>query len=345
MGLWGTLDTMPIDELMQWLAFANRAGKLLVKYSAVTKIVVLESGMVIKAASTDPREYLGQFLLNFGLITEDQLQKAFETQQETHVLLGKILTMTGICSEDQIQRMLTLKIRESIMDLMLILEGSFEFQDGSQPTDTSIVPIAVELNAIVKEGLERRAHYQQIRRIIPTNAHRFETQKLLIPADLDRQSTDALMLEQVRQGLSVADIVLKFHSLDYPILRRMFDLVQRGWLKVIEPSPVAGPADNIPDVDIEIDSEFEKSVHPQTDEQALLESLRGELLVDKSVPVLLKADIVRSDSRLTPAQRYLLGRIDGTRSLRTIIMVSPLKEIDALTAFRSLIKNGAVALQ
>jgi hypothetical protein len=249
MSLSGTLDTMSIGELMQWLTFVNRTGKLTVKCRTVTKEITLESGMVVKAASTDSREYFGQFLINFGLITEDQLHKAFETQQETHVLLGKILTMTGICSEEQIQRMLTLKFRESIMDLMLVSEGSFEFQDGTQPTDPSIVPIAVELNAIVKEGLLRYKQYQQIRRVIPTNAHRFEVQELIIPADLDRQSTDALVLDHVRQGLSVADMVLTFHSLDYPILRRVFDLVQRGWLTVIEPSSLAIPID-LPEVDI-----------------------------------------------------------------------------------------------
>ncbi len=91
MGLWGTLDAMPISELMQWLAKVNRSGTLIVEYSGVTKSIILESGMVVKVASTDPREYLGQLLVNFGLITEEQLQKAFVTQQETKVLLGKIL--------------------------------------------------------------------------------------------------------------------------------------------------------------------------------------------------------------------------------------------------------------
>lgn len=256
MGLWGTLDTLPIGNLLQWLASDHRTGKLLVKCATTSKVVVLEAGMVVKAASTDPREYFGQFLTNFGLITDDQLQKAFETQQETHVLLGKILTMTGICSEDQIQRMLTLKIRESVMDLMLRSEGSFEFQDGVQSIDTSIVPVAVELGAIVREGLERYAHYQQIRKVIPTNAHRLEVQNALIPAGLDQQSTDALVLEQVRQGLSVDDIVLRFHSLDYPILRKIFELVQRGWLKVIGPNPPLATA-QLPDIEIEIESGLE----------------------------------------------------------------------------------------
>ena len=254
MGLWGTLDAMPIGELMQWLAKVNRSGTLIVEYSGVTKSVVLESGMVVKVASTDPREYLGQLLVNFGLITEDQLQKAFVTQQETQVLLGKILTMTGICSEEQIQRVLVLKIRESIMDLMLVSEGSFEFQNDLQPIDPSSVPVAVELFAVVKEGLERCVHYQQIRQVIPSNAHRFERQELFIPTDLDPQSIDALVLEQVRQGQNVADMVLTFHSLDYPILKRIFDLVQRGWLTVVEPNPVSIPAD-LPDVDIEIESD------------------------------------------------------------------------------------------
>ena len=85
MSLSGTLDTMPVHELTDWMSKKKSTGILTLKRAGVTKTMTIESGQVINAASTDAREYLGQFLINFGVVTEDQLQKAFETQLETKV--------------------------------------------------------------------------------------------------------------------------------------------------------------------------------------------------------------------------------------------------------------------
>ena len=80
-------------------------------------------------------------------------------------------------------------------------------------------------------------------------------------------------------------------------------------------------------------------------ESGLVDALRNEMLTDKCVPYLLRDDLLAISSKWTPAQRYILSRIDGQRNLRSIIMVSPLKEVEALKTFRSLIKAGYVALR
>jgi hypothetical protein len=54
---------------------------------------------VISSASNDPREYLGQFLMSHGYLTEPELKKAMEVQQQSRILLGKILVMIDVISE------------------------------------------------------------------------------------------------------------------------------------------------------------------------------------------------------------------------------------------------------
>jgi len=80
-------------------------------------------------------------------------------------------------------------------------------------------------------------------------------------------------------------------------------------------------------------------------ESGLVDALRSDMLSDKCVPYLLRDDLLAISSKWTPAQRYILSRIDGQRNLRSIIMVSPLKEVEALKTFRVLIKAGYVALR
>jgi len=390
-GLQGTFDTMSVAELIRWLSDKQATGILSFRRAGIDKRVTIEQGKVTNAASTDPREYFGQFLINFGLVTEDQLQKAFETQLETKVLIGKILVMTGVVNEEQVLRMLDLKIRETFLDVFLWEQGMFEFQDGMVPDDPSVVHVSVELARLLKEGQSRKKTYLEIRKVIPDNSSCFEFNEQKTPADLDPRSADGVMLDMARQGVAVTDIILRFHSLDFPILKNLYDLVQKGWLSVISKTTRATksednglpelevvelePSDSEEDSGVEPDNfllkaekamkgrDYDRAIsilksglaeHPydpdlcealELAEKGLTDNLKSEMLSDKRIPYLLRDDILQISSRWTPAQRYILSRIDGHRTLRSIIMVSPLKEVEALKTFHGLIKANLVGLR
>ena len=440
MGLKGTLETMPVVDLLLWMSKRSQTGMLKFRRGQIDKTLTLEDGRVINASSNDPREYFGQFLINFGMITEDQLQKAFETQQETRVLLGRILVMTGLVTEEQIHQMLELKIRETLLDVFLWNVGAFEFLDGVRPDDPSVVHVAVNMLDLYQEGVARRNDMLRIRTLIPDNSCRFDVVDSEVTLAADPGSTESAILAMGRQGMSVSDIILSFHSMDYPMLRALHDMVDKGWMRVLstaaqastpkpapaepapaEPAPVepapakpapakpapAKPAPAKPvapepassseakapgpisKLDIQIE-ELEPSPEPleegadnfllqaqghiqqkrfaeavdtlntglgahpfdpelvealATAERALADRLRSQLLVDEQIPYLLAEDLTPISEKLTAPQRYVLSRVDGERSLRSIIMVSPLREVDALRTFRTLVDQGIIGLR
>src|SRR5262245_26811519 len=94
-GLSGDLGTMPLKDLVSYLGNRRASGTLHLKRWPVQKQVWLQEGLVLSASSNQAREFLGQFLINMGHLTEDQFAKAYETQKETRVFLGKILVMIG----------------------------------------------------------------------------------------------------------------------------------------------------------------------------------------------------------------------------------------------------------
>jgi hypothetical protein len=47
---------------------------------------------------------------------------------------------------------------------------------------------------------------------------------------------------------------------------------------------------------------------------------------------------------LTAPERYLLSRFDGKRELRSIVQVSPIRELDALKFVRQFVDAGVVEL-
>jgi len=96
MSVSGNLKTMLPGDLLQWLSLGQKTGTLLVSNKGVEKKIFFGNGRVISSASNDPREYLGQFLMSHGYITEEELMKAMEVQQQSRILLGKILVMIDV---------------------------------------------------------------------------------------------------------------------------------------------------------------------------------------------------------------------------------------------------------
>src|SRR5678809_1530111 len=63
LSLSGTLYTMPLTDLLQWLDSARKTGTLAVRGARHTKRIYLKEGRIISSSSDDPTEQLGQFLL------------------------------------------------------------------------------------------------------------------------------------------------------------------------------------------------------------------------------------------------------------------------------------------
>ena len=168
MSIAGNLKTMELSELLQWLSMSKKTGTLVVDNSRVQKQIFFEHGRVISSASTDPSEHLGSFLVSHGFITERELTQAMKTQQSNKMLLGKILTTVGAVSEEDLHHMLRMKSEEGIFDVFTWPEGEFRFLDGKLPPNYNMVPISLDVAAIVMEGLQRLDEWKRIREVIPS---------------------------------------------------------------------------------------------------------------------------------------------------------------------------------
>src|SRR5438067_10126973 len=111
--------TMNASDLLQWVSLGQKNGTMVVAREAVEKRIFFRAGRVISSASNDPREYLGQFLMSHGYLTEPELMKAMEVQHQSGILLGKILVMIDVINEEELQRLMRLKAEEEIYEVFL----------------------------------------------------------------------------------------------------------------------------------------------------------------------------------------------------------------------------------
>jgi hypothetical protein len=224
MAIAGNLRTMQLSELLQWLSTGVKTGTLVVRGAPGEKRIYFSKGRVTSSSSTLEREHLGRFLVGFGFITEEELIRALEVQQESRILLGKILVMIGAIKEEELADLVRLKAAETIYDIFLWTEGSFAFIDGEIPS-LPMVPISTDVTGIIMEGLRRFDEWQRIKTRIPTMR---VIPSLVVPVEEDLGERDKMILTAVNGRRAIDQIALETHNPDFHVARLVYDLLLTG---------------------------------------------------------------------------------------------------------------------
>lgn len=220
----GDIELMPVGDLIVWIANRALSVTFTVKKRGMEARFVIREGKLWQGMSLDPREYLGQHLINFGYISEEQLQKAFDTQQETHVPLGRVLVMVDAVKQDQLERVLLFKTRESLLEAMSWTEGTFKLVD-EVPADRDLdTTHPVDLHEAHSEALARASMWHEIRNVFPSDATRVDV--TVDPGELT--GFDKKLVQLMLAGRSIGEASLELRAMDFQTYARLYDLYNRG---------------------------------------------------------------------------------------------------------------------
>jgi tetratricopeptide (TPR) repeat protein len=369
MSIQGDFATMPLPDLLQWLAISQKTGILLLQRGEIVKEIYFCQGKIVASASNDPREYFGQFLLSYDKIDEADLMRAFIKQGETGIKLGRILVMEGLLSEDEVQRFLRIKAEESIYDLFLWQVGTFKFYNDA-PAQESHVAIRMDVTSILMEGTRRADEWGRIRKVFPTP----KTVLRIRPENLTRSILSDPLYNRMVQLLDaprrISDLSLMFHASDFAVSKTLYDMYQMGILDVVEAPPpeptseveMEGNVRNLCNLGLKQfnSGQYEDAI--ETFKQVLIlfpghslaramipkayKEIKDTLVSDEfsieHVPYLRQSLSDLNELAFTPQENYVLSRINGTNAVQSIIRISPIQEIRALMIFKKLAKDGLV---
>lgn len=224
----GDITLMSLNDLALWIGNRQMSGVLQVQQADYNGRFVIRDGALVQAKSSDPREYLGQHLINFGYISEEDLGKAYVTQQETHIPLGRILVMVGALTQSSLDRALLFKARESFLNVLTFSDGSFRYSD-EKPDDDLDTTVPMLLHEICSEAAAREVMWNEMRRVFPADAVQFD---VLIDDDKISGVFDKRLVSQLREGRSLGQAGLELRASNFHTYARVYDLFQR---KLIRP--------------------------------------------------------------------------------------------------------------
>ena len=356
MALSGDLATMGLEDIFQWLAVGKKTGVLELKGPLHTKRVAFHEGRITSIWSSDPREYLGQYLLAFNRITEDQLRDALATQEDEQQLLGRILINRQLVTEAEIRRIVQLKVEESIFDTFLWNVGSFEFHDGAASHQKSML-LSLDVTGIVLEGARRLDDWKRIRRVIKGGDAVLAAISEAIAERLPLAPEDADILARLDGTKRVDQLVIDMRTPEYKINKLLFDLHEKGLVRIVNAGGSLGENPSLQLQRARALVEKQKLQEAQEELRRILKDQPRHLDANKMMAVVqdlleekkLDQDLVPElavsldelmTTNLGPNEAFLASRVNGLWTIRDILSIAPFEPNECLGIFSKLLKRG-----
>jgi len=374
MAIHGTLKTMSLTDLLQFLAAGRKTGTLKFDRDKITKQIFFQNGLIAGSKSNDPREYLGQLLLHYGKLDEHQLQVAREVQRKSGGKLGEVVVAQGFLSESDVLEVLKTQTLDAIYDLFVWDEGDFEFYDAEHlPED--LIRIEVEPTTVIMEGIYRIDELARYHTLVPSDRTVLElgagwTSSLSLGKEL-RQ-----ILYFVEKRMSVAEICYNMHSSSFHVYGQLYDLISKGFARVTAEiaeasvAPLAEMEDleeTVPEMLVSArryldDNNSEKALllsqrilqeEPKnleaqnllhTAEEKLIKQLFESELPPHAVPQLLATPDDLTHQKLGPQEGFVLSRINGEWDIESILSICPFRDADCLLMIKKLLERGIIGL-
>jgi tetratricopeptide (TPR) repeat protein len=367
MSLSGKLKTMDLPEVLQWVAMGRKTGSLAFFRDKSRIHIFIKDGQIISSRSNDPTKQLGQFLLFQGKITEQQLKQAFEMHQRYNVILGKMLVIENMVSQEDVQSALRERTEEIIYDLFLWDDGYFHFTAGELNLG-DLIQIKVDINSVLFEGVRRKDEWVRIRSVFPNNSVILSLHSNIDLKTLSLTPLQKKLLYLVTLKKPISEIILELHGSDFLVNFELFRLFEKN----IVDAPVAthSPVEEITPAKLfnkglelmkngnyrEAISTFQEGLKLDPDniwapeqidraEKALCQEYYQGIIPSGKIPYFLIPESSLIGQNLTHEEGFIASRINGTWDVKSIVVLSPLRELEILQILEKLMKLGLIALK
>jgi len=370
MPLYGTFDTMQLADLAQWIHGSHASGTLTVSVDTEETYLVFRRGELVAVSSDDSlRLDLGQVLLARRFITEQQLHDALREAGRERSLVD-VLVESGTVDEHVLTQVQADHAFETVLDLFFHDSGSFHFASdrSSQgllgsveipPTNVLRKPISTQ-NMII-EAMRRLDEWNRIREVFPSS--------YVVVHALPGESDNPVWreLRAIGEPTSVGALCLRLGGSRFNVFKDLHEAYAQG-LVGLDPMlvgetarSVLGPLEMLIDNARLLMSErqFDEArevlstaiaLNPRSeDARMMLKQLRGDYLEylyqivpPHKVPVLATGKDELGEVQLSPRETYLISRINGRWDVATLVVATPLGELETLRILRKLIHAGIV---
>jgi len=236
MALEGKIVDFGVADILQLISQQQKTGVLIVEREKESVEILFWNGMILTAYSgmQSEKEHLGRKLVKAGFISEQQLQRASEVQEEKFKHLGEILVDLGMVNKEILDQVLHNQIYDTVSELFQWKDGSYAFNPRAVDFNEKIFsPLGLE--HIILDVLRMVDEWPDIIRKIPSLDIVFsKSDRSFSEGEEETLSHEQkIVCELVDGKSSVQDIIDKSLLGKFSALKSLMELFDAGYIKII----------------------------------------------------------------------------------------------------------------
>jgi hypothetical protein len=225
----GEIDNSSVPELLRSLLASGEAGVLTFRNGEATKTLFVEGGRVVFAASNNPDERLGEFLLVRGRLTAEHYLEA-SRRIRPGLRLGAILVELGAIEPEDLIGTVEAQVKEVLLDLFSWRRGEYAFV--MKDTDDSMVTVNISTDSLILDGIRRsRSWHQVIQGIGSTDTVFFPTGNTDVLYKLELTEEETEILHRVNGRATVDQICQVSYLSNFETCRTLWALQVLGIIR------------------------------------------------------------------------------------------------------------------
>ena len=358
---------MPFADLLQWVSQSRKTGTLSVEGEPHNKKIYFRDGLIAAASSENPKEFLGYYLVGWGLLGDQELQELLDMQEQHGTLLGELLVIIGRLSREDLQHILQVKTEETIYELFLWQEGDFRFLENILPAK-KFQPLNLPVEMIVLEGVRRKDEWARCAEKIPDETW---IPKVVKAVDVEQLGEIELKIlreinnQNTIEGIALINSLASFHVLMFVyqgMTHGLFEVrapddeitaipgFSRGsWMNLIHQveelmaeGDLLGAFRRLGEIREKYATEPEVIELTEKVQQKLEDAARELKLTDSAVLELAIPSSELTSLSCSPQEGFLLSRINGNYSLGEILKLIPGSQLENKLLLNNLMQRGVV---
>ncbi len=224
----GLVKGTPFITLLGQIMRQTGRGRIIFTLGDNVKMLFFEDRRITGSSSNDPSDYLGQYLINEGVINLEQFNRAYQTQLETDVRMAQILQLIGLAPVDKLREAIIAKTVDTAFLVSCWQEGNWEMNDA-YPKAVSGVEIGLTVEDISAHLLKRQ---EQFGRIIQMFRELGDNPVAAISdRDLSKiKKLDLMILNFISIGKTLRETFTALPVHFYIVARHMMELNREGLL-------------------------------------------------------------------------------------------------------------------
>ncbi|MCK4297949.1 MAG: PQQ-binding-like beta-propeller repeat protein [Planctomycetes bacterium] len=246
MELSGTITATELAEIFQLLTTSRKEGTLTVSDGKRKKSIYFSRDGVTLLFEKDKRaRSLGELLVDYGRISDEQLQEALEQHQSTGKRLGEVVQEMGLVSAEGIEDLIRTQIEEEIFDLLSWRGGTFQFRDEPPPeiladTEHSYTSLLFDPNSLLMEAARRMDEWERIGELIRTEREVFGRVEGVEPeVEQGMAGAGERVLPLVDATRTAAELLREARLPKFEVYSVLYQLYESGALELVPPKELS----------------------------------------------------------------------------------------------------------